>query len=269
MLPTSAYLPKESMPLVDIPALIHLVREAAEAGVQRVHIITSPSKNFRTFFQDKSNYMELKPNISPELFNPGYGVEIVFHTQTEPLGLGHAILQALDRVQGPFLVLLGDNILCTDFAGITDFTPSAASKRLVSVFGQTGLPCAGIYSVSEEDISNYGVVKLQEEKVIEIIEKPSKLEAPSNKVLCGRYIFTVDTKQLLERKFTVEKYGELQSIEIQKYWMESVGLMGVDLSDYHWYDSGKPLNWLKSQIDYGLRNPDYSAELSQWLKDRL
>ena len=269
MLPTSAYLPKESIPLVDIPAFIHLVREAAEAGVKRIHVITSRSKNFGNFFQDKSNLKKLKPEISPELFDPGNGMEISYHIQSDPLGLGHAILQSLESIQGPFLVLLGDNILCTDFSGIKDFKPSIASKRLVSNFVKTNLPCAGIFSVPENEISNYGVVKLDDGKIVQIVEKPDTKDAPSDKVLCGRYIFTQDAKDLLENKFTVETHGELQSIAIQKYWMEGVGLVGVDLSDHQWYDSGKPLSWLKSQIDYGLRNPDYSLELSRWLKSRL
>ena len=46
MLPTSAYLPKESLPLVDIPAFIHLVREAVNEKASRIHIITSAKKIF-------------------------------------------------------------------------------------------------------------------------------------------------------------------------------------------------------------------------------
>ena len=51
--------------------------------------------------------------------------------------------------------------------------------------------------------------------------------------------------------------------------MESIGYIAVDLSEYQWYDSGNPLSWLKAQIDYGLRNLDYSSELKTWLSDRL
>ena len=51
--------------------------------------------------------------------------------------------------------------------------------------------------------------------------------------------------------------------------MNGNGLIAVDLSDYQWYDSGNPLSWLKAQIDYGLRNLDYSEDLQEWLKQRL
>ena len=89
------------------------------------------------------------------------------------------------------------------------------------------------------------------------------------KVLCGRYIFAENSLDLLTNVFSVDDYGEMQTIELQKYWMEAIGYVAVDLSEFQWYDSGNPLSWLKAQIDYGLRNLDYSAELKTWLTDRL
>ena len=104
--------------------------------------------------------------------------------------------------------------------------------------------------------------------VKEIVEKPSRANAPSNLVLCGRYLFTADTADLLS-KYCFEEYGELQSIAVQKHWMDNEGLVGVELKGFQWYDSGAPLPWLKSQIDYALRREDMSDEIRDWLKDRL
>ena len=269
MLPTSAYLPKESLPLVDVPAFIHLTREAVNAGVSRIHIITSPSKDFSTFLESKEHYHTLKPEISSILFTLDESIKFFIHIQHEPLGLGHAILQSLDEIQGAYLVLLGDNIITDNFSSVREFTASNASRKLVSTFNQTGLPCAGVYSVPDSDVSNYGVIQLEGQKITQIVEKPDIDDAPSNKVLCGRYIFTADSKDLLLEKFPVDEYGEFQTIELQKHWMNGEGLIAVDMSDYQWYDSGNPLSWLKSQIDYGLRNPDYSTQLRNWLESRL
>ena len=269
MLPTSAYLPKESLPLVDVPAFIHLVREAVAAGVTRIHIITSPKKDFSTFLDNKEDYHLLKPEISQTLLTLDDSIEFLVHTQDEPLGLGHAILQSLGEIDGPYLVLLGDNIITDKFSSVQNFVPSNASCELISAFHQTGLPCAAIYSVPQNEVSNYGVIELNGEKISQIIEKPAIKDAPSNKVLCGRYLFTLDSRELLASKFPVSEFGEYQTIELQKHWMSGEGLIAVDLSDYQWYDSGNPLSWLKSQIDYGLRNPDYSNQLRQWLDKRL
>ena len=269
MLPISAYLPKESLPLVDVPAFIHLVREAVAAGVTRIHIITSPKKDFSTFLENKEDYHLLKPEISKALLTLDDSIEFLVHTQDEPLGLGHAILQSLGEIDGPYLVLLGDNIITDKFSSVQNFVPSNASCELISAFHQTGLPCAAIYSVPQNEVSNYGVIELNGEKISQIIEKPAIKDAPSNKVLCGRYLFTQDSRELLASKFPVSEFGEYQTIELQKHWMSGEGLIAVDLSDYQWYDSGNPLSWLKSQIDYGLRNPDYSNQLRQWLDKRL
>ncbi len=269
MLPTSAYLPKESLPLVDVPAFIHLVKEAVLAGVSRIHIITSPSKDFSTFLESKEDYHLLKPEISKTLFTVDDSIKFFVHTQHKPLGLGHAILQSLNDIDGPYLVLLGDNIITDKFSSVKNFAASNASRKLISVFNETGLPCAAIYAVSRAELSNYGVIELDGEKISRIIEKPAVEDAPSNKVLCGRYIFTKDSKDLLLSKFPVSEFAEYQTIELQRYWVAGNGLIAVDLSDYQWYDSGNPLSWLKSQIDYGLRNPDYSSPLREWLDNRL
>ena len=106
-------------------------------------------------------------------------------------------------------------------------------------------------------------------KITEIIEKPPIENAPSDSVLCGRYLFTEDFKDLL-LKFSVKEYGELQSIEIQKYWMNSeLGLDYVDLDDHDWYDSGQPEVWLKAQIDHALKRDDLGPNLRKWLNQRL
>ena len=81
-------------------------------------------------------------------------------------------------------------------------------------------------------------------------------------------MFTEDFKELLV-KFPVNVFGELQSIEIQKYWMKKGGLDYVDLDDHKWYDSGRPEMWLKAQIDHALNREDLSKELREWIIQRL
>lgn len=266
MLPASAAIAKEALPLVDIPALSHLAREAVEAGAKRLHIITSPSKDLSNLLKDNSWLHEKRPDISKEILSPFIDVEVLVHVQHIPRGFGDALSCALHAINGPFMVLLGDNILLDSYTDSTNYSPSNASKILVEAYQQNSLPCVGLAAV--EDPENYGVVSMDGDLVKEIIEKPSRESAPSNLVLCGRYIFTAETKSLLE-KYSFEEYGELQSIAVQKHWMDNEGLVGIELKGFQWYDSGAPLPWLKSQIDYALRRDDMSDELRQWLKERL
>ena len=266
MLPASASIAKEALPLVDIPAITHLAREAVEAGAKRLHIITSPSKDFTGLLKDNSWASAKRPDISKGLLSPFAEVEVLVHVQETPRGFGDALSCALGSINGPFMVLLGDNILMDSYSTVSNYTASNASKILVEAYEKTALPCVGLAAV--EDPENYGVVSMNGQLVKEIVEKPSRENAPSNLVLCGRYLFTADTANLLS-KYSFEEYGELQSIAVQKHWMENEGLVGVELEGFQWYDSGAPLPWLKSQIDYALRREDMSDEIRDWMKDRL
>ena len=268
MLPASGAVAKEMLPLFDIPAMTHLALEAVQAGVENIHIITSPKKDFNNYLEDKSWLLEKRPDIKKELLNPFSEIAVFVHTQEVPLGLGNAISQALDDINGPFLVLLGDNLLIDSHSNCDDFVPSNASKKLVQAYQESNIPCVGLFEVNDEEVSNYGVVDLEGDLIRRIVEKPTKENAPTNNVLCGRYLFTEDTKELLER-FSVEEYGELQSIEVQKHWMNETGLRGVTLDGFQWYDSGAPLPWLKAQIDHALRRKDVSEELLDWIKNRI
>ena len=268
MLPTSASIPKEALPLVDVPALVHLAREAVEAGVRRIHIISSPRKDLTGLLGDHAWLQAKRPDLDAQLLSPFADVEVHVHIQHEPLGLGNAIECALDNISGPFLVLLGDNILLDQHTSPNSFSPSKASLKLVESFQNNGLPCVGLLEVSPEEVSHYGVVRQDGERILEIVEKPSVETAPSNRVLCGRYLFTPDCKALLQQ-YDVETYGELQSIAVQQHWMNNDGLLGVELAQFQWYDSGKPLPWLQAQVDHALRRSDLSGPFSAWLKERL
>ena len=197
MLPASAAVAKEMLPLYDIPAMTHLAREAIHAGVKNVHIITSPSKDFTNFLDDKTWLHDKMPNLDKNLLNPLAEVKVFVHIQDVALGLGDAISRALEHVDGPFLVLLGDNLLMNEHSTSTDYRPSNASKLLVDSHNVSGLPCVGLFKVSDDETSKYGVVRLNGDLVEGIVEKP-KSNPPSNSVLCGRYLFTSDTKSLLE-----------------------------------------------------------------------
>ncbi len=266
MLPASAAIAKEALPLVDIPILSHLAREAVAAGAKRLHIISSPSNDFSSILKDNSWAREKRPDIAEELLSPFSDAEVLIHIQEIPKGFGDALSCALGSISGPFLVLLGDNILLDSYSGTADYTPSNASKILVDAYEKTSLPCVGLAAV--EDPENYGVVSMNGHLIKEIIGKPIRENAPSNLVLCGRYLFTEDTSDLLS-KYSFEEYGELQSIAVQKHWMENKGLVGVELKGFQWYDSGAPLPWLKSQIDYALRREDMRDEIREWLEERL
>ena len=110
MLPASAAIAKEMLPLMDIPAMTHLAREAVNAGAKRIHIITSPTKDFSSILSDNSWLQKSDSDIDEELLSPFNDVEIKVHVQEVPKGFGDALSCALQSIQGPFWYF-GDNIL--------------------------------------------------------------------------------------------------------------------------------------------------------------
>ena len=275
MLPASLFMPKETMPLVDTPLINHLIWEAAKAGVSRVHLVLSKRKYgiLREFIDNEEVHEEsTRIDLPRDSLRLGLeGLTVIPHIQTSPGGVGDAISAAIDSLDGPFLVLLGDMLLMDRHVGPLDSGPkhaSSASSRLVDSFSRTGLPVVGVCPVEMEEISNYGVVEISDDMVSRIVEKPDLDSAPSEYILCGRYIFPTNTKDILEM-YPVSKFGEMQSIEILNHLIENVGLRAVKFEDIKMYDSGNPLSWLKSQIDHALQREDFGNSLTRWIEGRL
>ena len=176
MLPASSAIAKEMLPLIDIPAMTHLAREAVHAGAKRIHIITSPSKDFSSILSDNSWLSQKRLDIDEELLSPFNDVEVKVHVQHVPKGFGDALSCALDSITGPFMVLLGDNILMDSYSGVSNYSSSDATKILVEKFNQTSLPCVGLAAV--DDPENYGVVSMEGDLVKAIVEKTSRESAP-------------------------------------------------------------------------------------------
>jgi len=272
MLPANYYTPKECLPLIDTPLINHLIWEACKSEVKRIHVIISPNK--RTVIRDKLNgqknyqYENIRTDIPREiLMMPPEEVEIIIHEQINPGGVGDAIKIALDDINGPFLVLLGDNLIMDFHPSLAESGPSSgslASKKLVDYFERTGRACAGLIKVKDDQLNKYGVVEIRDDRIINIVEKPDLNNAPSNYILCGRYLLLQNTNELLD-KFSVEEYGELQSIAMFQHLIKNEGFGGVKMNGFELYDSGDPISWLKSQILHALKRPDLSDEFQKWL----
>ncbi len=276
MLPASLYMPKEALPLVDTPILNHVIWEACRAGVDRIHIVLSASKKellagaleqLGPLYGD-----DVRPDIPRVSLSSHTGdIDLLMHVQKRPGGVADAIATTLHAVNGPFLVLLGDNLLINEHLGPAHSGPEHASKaclELVERFAETGLPSAGVLTVPNRDLSKYGVVDLEDGLVRSIVEKPNPADAPSSYVLCGRYLLPENTVELLEL-VPGSEHGELQSIALFEYLINNSGFEGVKLEGYELYDSGDPMTWLKSQIDHALRREDMSEELLSWMNERM
>jgi UTP--glucose-1-phosphate uridylyltransferase len=268
MFPVSASVPKESLPLVDVPLLTHLLLEAKQAGIERLHIITSPSKSFDSLLDDRRHLHVHRADLDEDLFHATDGLEVLIHVQKEPKGVGNAMEAALHAVDGPFLVMLGDNLLMDEHASTEAYVPSKVSKRLIDAYHRFSQPTVGLMEVDAASVSHYGIVGMDGDRIVSMVEKPTIDQAPSRLAMCGRYVFPADMKTLLQT-CSYEQFGDLQSIEVLKRYIDGNQLHGLVLDETQWYDSGAPLMWLKAQVDHALRRPDVQDEFRTWLTNRF
>ena len=210
-MPATKAMPKELLPIVDKPLIQYAVEEAIAAGIDTLIFVTGRNKRAIEDHFDNNQELEMalrakgkhaQADMVKNILPPG--VECIFVRQPEQLGLGHAVLCS-ERVVGsdPFAVLLADDFLTFDGAGIT--------RDLVGGFDRTGKTQLSVMEVSGPDISKYGVIVpgAQPGSVAGLVEKPSPQGAPSNLASIGRYVLTPDIFDIL-RNQPAGAGGEIQ-----------------------------------------------------------
>tara|TARA_B100000767_G_C19755745_1_gene532880 strand:- start:1208 stop:2032 length:825 start_codon:yes stop_codon:yes gene_type:complete len=210
-LPATKAMPKELLPIINKPLIQYAVEEAISAGIDTLIFITGRNKRAIEDHFDSNPELEaaliLKGNTKKaemiKTILPS-GVECIFVRQPKQLGLGHAILCA-ERAVGdePFAVLLADDFLTYDGAGVT--------SDLIGAFEKTGKTQLSVMQVDGPDISKYGVVKVDKNNgsPVGLIEKPNFKDAPSNLASIGRYVLCPDIFNIL-RNLSVGSGGEFQ-----------------------------------------------------------
>ena len=271
-LPLSKVLPKELLPLVDKPAIQYIIEEIRASGINEIIFIIRPKgKEVLNYFQrspklekilkerKKENFLEEVKKLTDILENTSFS----FTVQKEPLGDGHAILQAKKLTEKePFVVLFPDDIIDSKI-------PCVA--QLEEVFKTCQKPVIALKKMPEEELHRYGVVKVEKianriYKIKKIIEKPDPGEAPSDLVIIGRYIHTPEIFQYLG-KAKPNKKGEMFMAEVlDKMLSDGKIIYGYEFEGER-LDCGDKLGWLKSNFYLSLKHPKFGPELKKFLKD--
>jgi UTP--glucose-1-phosphate uridylyltransferase len=245
-LPATKAMPKELLPIINKPLIQYAVEEAISAGIDTLIFITgrnkraiedhfdfSPELENKLYSKGKFEQLEMVRNILP------VGVECIFVRQAEQLGLGHAVLCA-ERAIGnePFAVLLADDFLINDGAGVT--------ADLVRAYEETGKTQLSVMQVDGPDISKYGVVKINQKTntVVGLIEKPNFKDAPSNLASIGRYVLCPEVFNIL-RKQSVGAGGEIQLSDAINIQAEAGDVASVTLNSKR-FDCGDVLGYIEA-----------------------
>lgn len=267
-LPATKALPKEMLPLVDKPLIQYVVEETVASGIEEILIVTARGKGSIEDHFDVSFEMETllrergKDALLTEVRAVSELAQFNYMRQGEILGIGHAILRARRFVAGePFAVMLSDDIV--DAA-------EPPLKKMIEVYEQYDAPVLCVMPVEGEAVSRYGVIEVEEEfagnilKLKSIVEKPALAQAPSNLAVIGRYIFTPDIFDELE-KVSPGKGGEIQAADAMQTLLEKRPFYAIRLEGKR-YDAGDKLEYLMATIAFALKRSDLSVGFVKYLR---
>ncbi len=265
-LPATKAMPKEMLPIVDKPTIQYIVEEAIESGIEDIIIVTGKTKraiedHFDTNFELEHN---LKNNGKTDLLKKVKQSEIDIHyiRQKEPKGLGHAVWCARKFIgDEPFAVLLGDDIVVAETPGL---------KQLIDQFEKTKSSVVGVQTVSDEETERYGIVdpRSKEGRLYEVDhfeEKPKRGTAPSNLAIMGRYVLTPEIFTFLG-KHKIGAGGEIQLTDAIQMLNEKEKVYAYDFEGTR-YDVGEKLGFIKTTIEFALRNEEIGADVAKIIKD--
>lgn len=269
-LPITKTFPKELLPIVDKPIIQYLVEECAQAGIEEVIIVASPSEvtKFEDYFYGRATAIrtlmirqaKLDRWDKVEQIFQLPKITIVPQDEALPYGNGRPILTVKDLVSdGPFVVMWGDDLVLSKVSAV---------KQLVEEFKKH--TCDGLLAVQEmpwEEVDRYGVIKIKDgtdDEVETVIEKPSRDKAPSNLISYGRYILTPQIFDYLKADSTgLDGEIWLQDANDQ---VAKNGLVRYKVIDGQWMTTGDPIRYMKAHLEFMLAHKSYGKELKEYIK---
>ena len=256
-LPATKAVPKEMLPIVDVPTIQLVVDEAVRAGITDVVVVNGRHKSAIEDHFDHAYELEhtLRERgaaaLADAMAQIATMVRIHSVRQKHPLGLGHAVLCAREAVgDEPFAVLLGDDLIdCDDDPGIA---------QLARVHDATGMGAIAIIEVPPGQEHLYGIVAGDRDadgriRIREMVEKPRPGTAPSQLAVVGRYVLPPSVWPMLAAT-KPGVGGEIQLTDALRQLASTDGLYGVTVRGTR-HDAGDRLGYLRANLAYALKRP--------------
>lgn len=266
-LPATKAQPKEMLPVVDTPAIQYVVEEAVESGIDDILIITGRGKRAIEDHFDRNVELERalaargKADELEQLRSLDVKADIHYVRQGEARGLGHAVSVARKHVgDHPFVVLLGDDLM----------DGPALLRRMISAHERLGRSVVALMEVAPADISSYGCASVEHAgadlvRILDLVEKPPADEAPSNLAVVGRYVFTPEIFDAIDR-VAPGAGGEIQLTDAMALLLKEQEVYGATFTDGR-FDTGNKLEYLKATVELAARRPDLGPDFRAWLTE--
>jgi UTP--glucose-1-phosphate uridylyltransferase len=270
-LPATKAQPKEMLPVVDRPAIQYVVEEAVRAGIDDILIITGRGKRSLEDHFDRSIELEASLDAAgkveelEEIRRLAELADIHYVRQGEALGLGHAVSVARKHVgDHPFAVMLGDDIMDERFRVL---------EQMIGAHEEAGASVIAVKRFPIEEISSYGCVDAEPADVEGlvrlrgIVEKPAPADAPSDLAVVGRYVFTPEIFDALDRT-KPGVGGEIQLTDAIAILLEEQPVYGF-VFEHGRFDIGKKLDYLRATVELALDRDDLGPEFGAYLAEAV
>jgi UTP--glucose-1-phosphate uridylyltransferase len=270
-LPATKSLPKEMLPIANKPLIQYAFEEACEAGIEKFIFITGRNKNtianhfdhayeLESKLDEKNKEEELKKVIG---WMPQAG-QISFVRQQKPLGLGHAVWCARNFINKDelFAVILADELLMPTKNNSKNLL-SQMIEELASKPANSSI--IGVDEVALSEVNKYGIIENEgDEKIIDMVEKPSIDKAPSNLAIIGRYILQPKIFEYLE-KFQIGSGGEIQLTDSLREMCKNYPFFYKKNTQKR-FDCGSVLGYLEANLAFALNDDNINQEVKNIIK---
>jgi len=269
-LPYTKSVPKEMLPILNKPAMQHIVEECLKSGVFNFLMITNKSKFALENHFDQNQELELllqdtdKERLISSIKKIIRTSNFTYIRQSEALGLGHAISMAKHSIGKEYFgVVLPDDIIVAKEPGLA---------QLIQIARQEKASVIAVQEVPNNCVSSYGIVSIKKQitpklfQVSHLVEKPSQKDAPSNLAIIGRYVLSHKIFASLE-DISTYSVGELQLTDAISHMAQNGEKVFAYKIQGTRYDLGTPLGWIKAIIGTALQNPHYAPHIKEFLSE--
>jgi UTP--glucose-1-phosphate uridylyltransferase len=269
-LPATKAVPKEMLPIIDVPMIQHIVEEAVRSGIERVVLVTARHKeaienHFDYNYELEHSLIEKQKHELAEVSRSVASLcEVISIRQKNPRGLGHAVLCAEPVVgREPFAVLLGDDLIDSEVP---------CTRQLAEIFEKQRASVVGVMEVPAADVSKYGIIGGRELapglwEVSKLVEKPRPESAPSRWAIPGRYVLTPAIFDCL-RETRPGAGGEIQLTDALQILASRERLLAHAYRGTR-YDTGDRLGFIDATIAFALKRPELRSGVLEILQKHL
>ena len=203
LLPLTSVIPKELLPINGKPGIEYILDECIESGITEIIFIISKNKeSIKKYFYNDAFYKKIiKKGNNKSLrlkYNKikKYKKMIKFVYQNSPRGTGDAVLRCEKIIKSDFfLMLMPDDLIIKN----------NCSKTMLALHKKYKSSLIASKKVDKSNVTRWGIFDLKKINkrdfvIKDVIEKPTKKEAPSTYAVIGRYILPKKIFKILKKQ---------------------------------------------------------------------